>query len=114
MDDSAIFIAEGGINKDSGYILFSPHASLHLKAAALAINHTELFFENIRNEIGDKEFANFLQLEIDNKTLSSASDSIICSASMIQINFDVMFLINVCFLTLNYIIDLNLLFTLIK
>ena len=63
-DKTADEVSKGGINKDSGYILFSPHANLHLKAAALAINHTELFFENIRQEIGDKEFANFLQLEV--------------------------------------------------
>jgi hypothetical protein len=58
--------------------LFSPHANLHLKAAALAINHTELFFENIRQEIGDKEFANFLQLEVGKNAF--------CAASTIEIN----------------------------
>ena len=78
LDASAIFNATGGINKDSGYLLFSPHANLHLKAAELAINHTELFFENIRQEIGDKEFANFLKLEIDNKTLSLSSSTTQC------------------------------------
>ena len=66
--------------------MLSPHANLHLKAAALAINHTELFFENIRQEIGDKEFANFLQLQIDNKTLISSINTVFCAASTIEIN----------------------------
>ena len=80
LDESSIFNSSGGINKDSGYTLLSPHANLHLKAAELAINHTELFFENIRQEIGDKEFANFLQLQIDNKTLISSINTVFCAA----------------------------------
>lgn len=53
----------GGINKDSGLYLFSPHAGLHLAAANMAILHTEYFFTKIRKEIGDKEFAKFLKIE---------------------------------------------------
>ncbi len=41
----------------------SPHAHLHEIAASLAINHTEFFFNQIRKEIGDKEFAQFLKLK---------------------------------------------------
>lgn len=37
--DSFRVNAVGGINKDSGYYLFSPHAELHLLAANLAIKH---------------------------------------------------------------------------
>ena len=44
--------------------MFSPHADLHLKAAELAIEHTEYFFIEIRKKIGDKEFSNFLRLEV--------------------------------------------------
>ena len=75
--------------------MFSPHANLHLKAAALAINHTELFFENIRQEIGDTEFANFLLLEIDNKTLISSFNTTICAASTFKINFMAFLLLNI-------------------
>ena len=50
--------------------MFSPHANLHLKAAAIAINHTEIFFNQIREQIGDAEFAKFLELEIDSATLN--------------------------------------------
>ena len=82
--------------------MFSPHANLHLKAAALAINHTELFFENIRKEIGDKEFATFLQLEIDNNTLSSSFNTTICSASSIQMNFITFILLNIALLIQNH------------
>ncbi len=91
LDSSSIYNATGGINKDSGYLLFSPHADFHLKAAELAINHTELFFENIRNNIGDKEFANFLLLEIDNITLSISSSNInICFAQNIKANLKIL------------------------
>ena len=44
--------------------LFSPHADLHLKAAELAVNHTEFYFDLIRKKIGDKEFSKFLSLEV--------------------------------------------------
>lgn len=52
-----------GINKDSGYYVFSPHADLHLTAANLAILHTENYFDMLRTSIGDTEFANFLNLK---------------------------------------------------
>ena len=54
---------KGGINKDSGLLVFSPHAHLHLEAARLAILHTEHFFDEIRSTIGDVEYAKFLQLQ---------------------------------------------------
>ena len=87
LDNSSSIEATGGINKDSGYLLFSPHANLHLKAAALAINHTEIFFNQIREKIGDAEFAKFLDLEIDNATLNTSSNTIICSAIRISFGF---------------------------
>lgn len=62
-DSSSSRPAEGGINKDSGYFIISPHADLHLKAAYLAIEHTEYFFNEIRARIGDKEFSKFLRLD---------------------------------------------------
>lgn len=53
---------KGGINKDSGLLVLSPHAHLHQEAARLAIQHTEMFFNEIRYKIGNEEFANFLKL----------------------------------------------------
>ena len=73
--------------------LFSPHADLHLKAAELAIDHTEYYFNQIRNKIGDREFSNFLQLEIcdENKHRKSASHRLLFSSHLI-ILFIFMFL----------------------
>lgn len=55
--------ALGGINKDSGVYLFSPHADLHLRAAYLAEMHTEYFFNSIRAQFGDKKFSQFLSID---------------------------------------------------
>ena len=70
------YLKKGGINKDSGLYLFSPHADLHLKAAELAIEHTEYYFNQIRKKIGDKEFSNFLDLEVcdENSRIKSSSN----------------------------------------
>ena len=65
------FQFQGGINKDSSFYLFSPHANLHFQAARLAIAHTEYFFNQIRNKIGDEEFSNFLQLKLTKERLNS-------------------------------------------
>ena len=71
----------GGINKDSSYYLFSPHANLHMKAAILAIGHTEYFFEQIWNKTGDEEFSNFLQLKLTKDRLNSNQ---VCHGSHIK------------------------------
>jgi len=63
LDTSSYESPRGGINKDSGFLILSPHAHLHEKAALLAIRHTELFFNEIRAKIGDEEFAKFLSLK---------------------------------------------------
>ena len=62
-DATSQIAPKGGINKDSGYYILSPHAHLHQIASRLAIEHTEHFFDEIRTVIGDKEFAKFLQLK---------------------------------------------------
>lgn len=49
-------IVVGGINKDTGYYILSPHADLHIKAASLAIKHTEYYFDQLRNTIGNGYF----------------------------------------------------------
>ncbi len=74
--------AEGGINKDSGYTVFSPHADLHLAAATLAINHTRMFFDEIRSEIGDAEFSQFLKLNVDESKLGTLGDVSCVGANM--------------------------------
>lgn len=66
--------AAGGINKDSGYYLFSPHADLHLTAAKLAINHTEYFFNQIRKQIGDDKFNTFFSIIVDPKDIAAAKN----------------------------------------
>ena len=61
--DSMVRPALGGINKDSGMFVLSPHADLHLAAAKLAELHTENFFNSIRKQIGDGNFSEFLKIE---------------------------------------------------
>lgn len=70
-DVSTEIPAIGGINKDCGYFLFSPHADLHLKASDLAIKHTEYFLNQIRSNIGDDEFGKLLLLKPLNDSCSS-------------------------------------------
>lgn len=60
--DSFVKDALGGINKDAGIYLISPHANLHVKAVDLAILHTEHFFNSIRQKFGDIKFAEFLNI----------------------------------------------------
>lgn len=86
LDSSSYKKAVGGINKDSGYFVFSPHANLHLEAAKLAIDHTEFFFEEIRKKIGNDEFSKFLNLEVSKSFLNSINGFIqICDSKSIQI-----------------------------
>jgi len=100
---SSTIEATGGINKDSGYLLFSPHAHLHLKAAELAIKHTEIYFNQIREQIGDAEFAKFLHLEIDRLFL--VLSSVKCSAWNINSNqfYAIILLINFFFIYFIYL-----------
>lgn len=60
----------GGINKDSGYYLLSPKAHLHLVAANLAIDHTEYYFNFLREQIGDKKFSKFLRIDPNDDLLN--------------------------------------------
>jgi hypothetical protein len=62
LDMTSFVSAIGGINKDSGYYFLSPHAHLHLKAAQLAIDHTEYFFDELRSKIGNNNFDELLQI----------------------------------------------------
>lgn len=66
----------GGINKDSGYYLFSPHADMHSAAADLAIEHTEYFFNQLRQLIGDDEFNYFLKIKLEKTFLDMIADFI--------------------------------------
>ncbi|CAF3859616.1 unnamed protein product, partial [Rotaria sp. Silwood1] len=56
IDDSAQVPAVGGINKDSNTLILSPHSNLHFKAVDLAVKATEQFFNNLRKDIGNKNF----------------------------------------------------------
>ncbi|CAF3744029.1 unnamed protein product [Rotaria sp. Silwood1] len=56
LDDSSHIPAIGGINKDSYSLVYSPHADLHKKAADLAIKATERFLNDLRQDLGDKNF----------------------------------------------------------
>ena len=72
--------ATGGINKDSGIYLLSPHADLHLIAANLAIKHTQYYFDQIREKIGDEEFAKFLNVFVSYSIWNSINQYVkICS-----------------------------------
>lgn len=75
---------KGGINKDAGFYLFSPHANLHQNAVDLAIKHTKHFFENIRSTIGDAEYSKFLNLIPSKKQFRQTNVFTICSATNIK------------------------------
>ena len=68
LDATSNISPKGGINKDSGFMILSPHAHLHTIAAELAIRHTEMFFNEIRASIGDEEFSKFLKIKKDKIT----------------------------------------------
>lgn len=79
--DSMKVQALGGINKDSGYYIFSPKADLHLIAAQLAINHTEYYFNSLRSSIGDDEFDKLMQITLTSAELSAINDTYqVCAA----------------------------------
>lgn len=74
--------ATGGINKDSGYYLFSPHADL-------AVNHTQYFFNQLRAQIGDDEFNRFLLIYASSTQLENAKGFTrqLCSASDLAFSY---------------------------
>jgi hypothetical protein len=77
LDSSSSVEAKGGINKDSGFSMISPHANLHLRAADLAIKHTAYYFDIIREKLGDETFVKFLDLDqVSFKSSTSSSFSI--------------------------------------
>lgn len=87
LDGDSFKPAQGGINKDSGFYLFSPHANLHVIASKLAISHTEYFFNQIRAKIGDEEFSRFLRLRIHHSFINKLNNFIeICSGYSARFN----------------------------
>lgn len=92
LDGTSFVEAQGGINKDSGYTILSPHADLHLAAARLGIEHTKYYFDEIRKSVGDAKFKRFLEIEIDNATLSSLGN-IPCSSSNLKIDRSIIYLV---------------------
>jgi hypothetical protein len=81
-DKTADEISKGGINKDSGYFIVSPRADLHKQAADMAVRHTKYFFEKIRNRIGDREYSNFLNLNLTASQLATGRPFVMCRASL--------------------------------
>ena len=83
VDSDSFKPAMGGINKDSGFYLFSPHANLHLAAAKLAIKHTEHYFNEIRKKIGDDEFNHFLKIKLSDSFINTVENALgICSGAI--------------------------------
>ncbi len=91
LDASSSKDAIGGINKDSSYYLFSPHAYLHLKAADLGIKHTAYLFNQIRARIGDNEFSNLLKLDEVKNLVNITNGVQKCSnqSDRVYINFSI-------------------------
>lgn len=85
LDGDQFKSAAGGINKDSGFYLFSPHADLHMAAADLAVRHTEYFFDQIRNRTGDVEFNRFLNILVSQSDIDAAQNVTLqmCNALLI-------------------------------
>lgn len=65
--------------------MFSPHADLHLLAANLAVNHTKVFLDEIRSDIGDAEFEKFLKIKVNEAKLSQVGD-VTCAAKKLGLN----------------------------
>ena len=63
IDGTSDLSPEGGINKDLKTNTFSPHYNLHDRAASVAVQATVLFFEDIREEVGDVAFADLFDIE---------------------------------------------------
>ena len=103
-DKTANEISQGGINKDSGYYIVSPHAHLHQTAAKLAIKHTKYFFENIRNTIGDKQFAKFLSLELTPEQIGNASRTYsVCGGKSVMMRVSSNYFLFLCIISINYL-----------
>ena len=100
-DATSQIVPKGGINKDSGYYILSPHAHLHKIASRLAIEHTEHFFNEIRTVIGDKEFAKFLQLKKTRHSIANIINQHIQVCSSVRFTYSFITLIaNLIFMIL--------------
>ena len=74
LDRSRTTTADGGINKDTTSSLASPHWYLHKQAAAVAIEATKNFLEDVREQVGNPLFLRFLGLDYG-ASLSFAIDT---------------------------------------
>ncbi len=69
LDKCSSLQAQGGINKDSPFEVWSPHYYLHDKAVAMAQEATVSILEDIRKEVDNDElFALFLGLQLGPKS----------------------------------------------
>ncbi|CAF1240754.1 unnamed protein product, partial [Didymodactylos carnosus] len=62
LDTSSYVNAVGGINKDTVSAIYSPHHYLHYDAADLATNQTEKFFNDLRRDLGDQDYAELFDI----------------------------------------------------
>ncbi len=102
LDASSLIPATGGINKDSGFLVFSPHAYLHTQAASLAVEHTEYYFNQIRARIGDDKYNEFMELIVDNQTLSQSSDNYTCVALSLETSLNLFIALCLLSIMINY------------
>ncbi|CAF1025796.1 unnamed protein product [Rotaria sordida] len=75
LDQSSHIPAIGGINKDSYSLVFSPHFDLHKQAADLATKATEQYLNDLRRDIGDKNFDRLFLINPTGAQCQIASDS---------------------------------------
>jgi len=74
IDKSQTEDAKGGINKDTMLSKLASHHSLHLKAAAVAVEHSIQLMQSIRSDVGnDVLFSEYLGFEIDSNIKISVS-----------------------------------------
>ena len=100
-DSTSTATAEGGINKDTGFFLISPHAYLHLSAANLATQHTRYFFNQIRSQIGDTEYVKFLSLKLPSTAYNNSDNYKVrtCVASRVYHNYKIILIFTIILLT---------------
>ena len=63
----------GGINKDLNTNTWSPHFYLHEEAAGIATRATVELLQVIQAEVGDENFASFLNIEIEENNVTTTS-----------------------------------------
>ncbi|CAF3583032.1 unnamed protein product [Rotaria sp. Silwood1] len=76
MDKTAHQIPIGGINKDAMTSMFSPHYYLHTQAVKFAIEATERFFNDLRKDLGDRNFDRLFAINPTEEQIKKATIAI--------------------------------------